>query len=498
MALRYLEKFTSADGNIAYVIPTHMYEWESSNALRIPTQQLVGADFAYDSLGFSLAPLELGIEAVRGLIVADTLALAEIERDDMAAKMYLAGRGLIYILNDDGTRRWSWGRLLEIPQFSVTPSFSHRGVIPFIARFQRYSTWFTTDLSSILQTITTASYTLTFNNPGSIPTKSTIIRLKSLSTAGFTNPKLVNATTGYTFETARDAVGIGDMVRLDTERGAVEYLDRAAQFTGANLEYLSIADNPALSVANEDFTFCGWVYLDSASGADTVIGKMDSVGQLEYHVRIDSGVISFEVFSDGTTSAEVSANYAKATGPALGTATWHFFVAWYDATADTINIQVNNGVINSDSHANGAFNGTSSFRLGNTGFGTYFDGRMRSIGFWKRILSAAEREWLYEKDNLKYTNLTPGLKASMVDWWNLSEASGTRVGSHAANNLTDNNTVTSNPGVNAWTDDFAQVVIPTLHPPLAFPIANVGNTIYATSGGTPNYELAIEFYPAYN
>jgi hypothetical protein len=40
---------------------------------------------------------------------------------------------------------------------------------------------------------------------------------------------------------------------------------------------------------------------------------------------------------------------------------------------------------------------------------------------------------------------------NLVEWWPMSEASGTRVGVHAGLNLTDNNTVTSNSGVGSTT-----------------------------------------------
>jgi len=78
-----------------------------------------------------------------------------------------------------------------------------------------------------------------------------------------------------------------------------------------------------------------------------------------------------------------------------------------------------------------------------------FDGSIARLGFWKRILTSDERASLYNAGAGKfYADLTAAEKVSLVEYWNLCEASGTRVGSHAGLDLTAVNspTVAAGPG----------------------------------------------------
>lgn len=60
------------------------------------------------------------------------------------------------------------------------------------------------------------------------------------------------------------------------------------------------------------------------------------------------------------------------------------------------------------------------------------DGRIANVGVWRRILTAAEITDLYNSGAGKtYAQITAAEKASLVSYWNLDEASGTRFDSHA-------------------------------------------------------------------
>ena len=232
----------------------------------------------------------------------------------------------------------------------------------------------------------------------------------------------------------------------------------AAQFTRANSEYLSIADSAVLSTGDIAFTVAGWVYLDSKPGDEALISKWTTTGnQREYKLAYISASdrFRFDVSNDGTAAVTIAAN----TLGIPATATWYFVVAWHDPTANTINIQVNNGAADSAAHATGVFNSTASVILGATGvFAELMDGRVDEVGFWKRTLTTAEKTWLYNSGSGRaYIEVgqtgTNGsaLRTSLVSWWGLDETSGTRYDAHGTNHLTDNATVTSNPGKAAQT-----------------------------------------------
>ena len=94
----------------------------------------------------------------------------------------------------------------------------------------------------------------------------------------------------------------------------------AGQFTRANSEYLSIADNASLSVTGS-FSVCGWVYLDSHPAANSwmvVVSKFNSTGnQKAYQVGWENTATNprrflFQVSSDGAGSINVSWNETTA------------------------------------------------------------------------------------------------------------------------------------------------------------------------------------------
>jgi len=123
----------------------------------------------------------------------------------------------------------------------------------------------------------------------------------------------------------------------------------AAQFTASNGEYLSHIDDASLRTGDIDFTLSAWVYLDSKVNG-RIVAKLDGTTNFEYSILYNQPGVDrfvFTVSSDGSTTANVQAN----TFGAPSTGTWYFVVAWHDATANTINIQINNGSVDSLAHS---------------------------------------------------------------------------------------------------------------------------------------------------
>lgn len=224
----------------------------------------------------------------------------------------------------------------------------------------------------------------------------------------------------------RDAHGGNHLADINSVTQAEGVAGNAAQFTAADSEYLSVADNPALSMGDIDFTLAGWVYLDSLGTTNrALVQKFTPGGIREYRLLYyNSGArFRFSVSPDGTAIANINADSLGA--PTTGA--WYFLVAWHDATANTINIQVNDGSVDSLAHAGGVFDGDIEFRLGRqSGNGTeYHDGRLDSVGVWKRVLTPAERTWLYNGGSGRsYADIGSGTEQSIGSGTCASQVSG--------------------------------------------------------------------------
>ncbi len=182
-----------------------------------------------------------------------------------------------------------------------------------------------------------------------------------------------------------------------TQAAGIGGVGNAAQFTKANSEYLSIASNAAVQTGDIDFTISLWVYLDAKSTNMGFYCKDDNTsGNREFilYYELSSNRFGFYVFRATDSVQLVLANNLGS--PSLST--WYHIIAWHDATANTINISVNNGTANS-TNTGGALQsaGTAALSVGRHGYPAFerpLDGRMQYVGFWKKVLSADERTQL--------------------------------------------------------------------------------------------------------
>ena len=226
---------------------------------------------------------------------------------------------------------------------------------------------------------------------------------------------------------------------------------KCAQFTSANSEWLSIADNAALSMGDIDCEFVVCVYLDTLPSAGNYFGIFSkwAVGNQEYSIAVDNtgGVIRFELGVRNT--GDTSASYVQATTfgtPSVGT--WYMINAYHDSVNNIIGIAVNNGTPNTAAYSGGVRDGTAAFELGRSGGGNYLNGRLDNVAVWKKVLSADQRTWLYNSGlGRRYSEAGGSIQVSLQAWWDLEEASGNRADSHSTNTLADNNTVTQANGV---------------------------------------------------
>lgn len=220
--MRYLEKFEDRTGATSYVFPNKMYEWDSAQSLRTPLSPVVGASYSYDHFGYARAPKDNANESVRFFDVQASVAALETDLDSLRSKMYEAGRGKLWTLASDGTRRWAWARITAMPSINIiTGMFRH---VPVSLTFERMSDWYSETLTSANSGVIAATPT-TFSivNAGNAAVKNAIILLKSQGATGFTNPVLLNQTNGYQVSTTRDGVSATDILKIDAGAMAVQY-----------------------------------------------------------------------------------------------------------------------------------------------------------------------------------------------------------------------------------------------------------------------------------
>ena len=161
----------------------------------------------------------------------------------------------------------------------------------------------------------------------------------------------------------------------------------SSQFTAANSERLTRADNATMSIAaDQDWWFWIWVLADSF-GADRYIvhkGSGISATTLEYSLQYQNSNQRFVgSMGDGSNTGVVNAT-ANALG-APATATPYGILVTHDSVNNLLGIRVNNGTKNTAATSGrqpadtaGGFNLSSR-----TGTANFWDGRMSGYVFGK-------------------------------------------------------------------------------------------------------------------
>lgn len=209
-----------------------------------------------------------------------------------------------------------------------------------------------------------------------------------------------------------------------------EIVKSAAEFNGSN--YLSVAGNSSLAIGSS-FSMGAWVRMNDVVTNQSLFHRWDGSG---YSLELFGGVFNFVVVAGGlrilTTSAPTVDN-------------WYFLVGTVSNTSTKLYV---NGVLvdtdgsgtisNSDESVAVVLGGRSDPPTGQ------LDGILKSCFKYDRELTDIEVSYLYNSGfPREYADLSAARKVSLVSWWDLSEASGTRADSVGSNNLTSNGSVGS-------------------------------------------------------
>lgn len=188
-----------------------------------------------------------------------------------------------------------------------------------------------------------------------------------------------------------DSHGSNTLTNNNTATFTTGKVGNAANFARASSQYLSIADNAALSMGDIDFTIACWVQIGVSQTNSAIAGKWGTVG--EYLLLYVSNRFYFSVRNLANSA---TANAAANTLGAPSTSTWYYIVAQHDSVNNLVKIKVNNGAWDSVAHSGGVRDGIESFAIGayHTPSG-FWDGLVDELAIWKRCLSDAEITDLY-------------------------------------------------------------------------------------------------------
>jgi hypothetical protein len=216
----------------------------------------------------------------------------------------------------------------------------------------------------------------------------------------------------------------------------------ARQFTAANSEYLNNASTD-LQTGNIDFAFSFWVFPDTDAAMGVVSKYTGTNSTSEYSIEITSGLnVKILMNAAGETP--------KTSVGALIEDAWNHVVVEHTASTN-IKITINGGATETFAYTDGNTVGTVHFRVGSrNGSSVFMNGRLALLGFWKRVLTAAEITQLWNTGRgIAYGDMDSDLKTSLTGFWNLNEADGAAIDQHSSYDLSDNASVTAANGPGA-------------------------------------------------
>lgn len=241
MALRYLDRFENSAGTTVVTFGLNNYEWQSQQGLRVASTPSIGADFAYDPLRSAVAPMDVASEHVRFLQLSASAAAADTAIDLLRSQLLTIGRGKLWTIDGSAVRRWAWARLVAMPDITISvPSIRWA---PVALEFRRYSSWYKATPESVVQAISATPTNFNVTNPGNLPAKFMVIRLRATGAAGLTHPKLLNNTNLYEFSSVRDGSSANSVLKVDTELQSVQYANNDNATSPADDSGVTYADD---------------------------------------------------------------------------------------------------------------------------------------------------------------------------------------------------------------------------------------------------------------
>lgn len=227
------------------------------------------------------------------------------------------------------------------------------------------------------------------------------IWLNAVRASGASPVLLANLVSFWSLEEASgsraDAHGSNALADNNTVTNAAGKVGNAASFAAASSEYLSIADNASFTVTS--FTWLLWIYTGTLDTTFRFAVTKDTGGaNREYGVGKDDSKRAYAFcFNQAGSVVE------RRSTPALSDNTWYLLEIYYDSVAQLFGLRINDGAVAVQVPValTAPIRDTSAaLNIGRLGSGSgYWNGLVDQVGMWSRVLTTAERTWLYNSGN---------------------------------------------------------------------------------------------------
>lgn len=173
----------------------------------------------------------------------------------------------------------------------------------------------------------------------------------------------------------------------------------SCNFVRASSQYLNATENGWVDTGvNTPWTISFWVRVEQIWQM-VFTGKSNSMSTVIRNVYTvscnTSGVVSARI-GNGVTSAMAT------WGSALTTGQWYHIFAYHDQFRGVLGLSINGGTPVETAWTDGTYNNSYPFGIGNCGTQVsnyHTDGQIAHFGFWRRALSLADRDTLYNSGN---------------------------------------------------------------------------------------------------
>lgn len=217
---RWLEKFVRMDGSEEYIFPRTEHEWESKQRMFTPSTRAIGAHYGVDMLNHVLPPKDIGEERIRFTLFGEPDEV-NTALDELRAKMYEFGRGMLYTTDADGNRRWAYARASDMPDISI--GVRDRVTIPVSIGFRRYSDWRAPLPKSITVPLNVTNQNVIVPNVGNAQVFDVQLRFIAFAVGGWNNPIVTNEIASSQITINRSAASATDQERILAGEYRVEY-----------------------------------------------------------------------------------------------------------------------------------------------------------------------------------------------------------------------------------------------------------------------------------
>jgi len=225
-----------------------------------------------------------------------------------------------------------------------------------------------------------------------------------------------------------------------------------ARITKETDNYFVSSNNSDLNISG-DLSISFWIYPNESPTTTHyhILGKRSDIAgnQIEYSFGFINDPLEFRwLVYDGSV---VSATYSAVS---MEKGQWYHVYGHYNSSDKKAYVSVNNEtLIGSSTALTGTPNtGLTKFYVGagnDTGTLKVIDAIFDECGVWNRLLTAAERTWLYAGN--KYADIGSGdgaaLATSLASWYKFNELTGNALDSHGSIDLTEVGTCPSIEGI---------------------------------------------------